>query len=124
MKYAKIGIVGTRRRDSKEAYDKVHDKYLDLCEIELIKPIHIISGGAYHGADRFAVIIAREYGHPITIYFPNWELGMNAGFFRNTLIAKDSEILIACVWHDRTGGTEDTIRKFVKLKGEKNLHIV
>jgi len=30
---------------------------------------------------------------------------------RNTLIAKDCTVLIACVAEDRTGGTEDTIKK-------------
>ena len=47
-----------------------------------------------------------------------------AGFVRNGDIAKDSDVLIACVAPDRTGGTEDTIKKFLKLKTEKCLFLV
>lgn len=45
-------------------------------------------------------------------------------YARNTLIAQDSDKLIACVAPDRKGGTEDTIKKFVKLHGKDNLIIV
>jgi hypothetical protein len=35
---------------------------------------------------------------------------------RNTLIARDArDYLIACVSTDRTGGTEDTIKKWIKF---------
>jgi len=37
--------------------------------------------------------------------------GRGAGIARNTLIANNCDILIACVSPDRTGGTEDTIKK-------------
>ncbi len=38
---------------------------------------------------------------------------------RNTLIAQDSDILIACVSPDRKGGTEDTINKYLKMGKDK-----
>jgi hypothetical protein len=42
-------------------------------------------------------------------------MGPGAGFLRNTDIAKDADVLIAVVAADRTGGTEDTIRKVQKM---------
>jgi len=41
----------------------------------------------------------------------------------NTYIARDSDILIACVSKDRKGGTEDTIKKYLKL-GKNKLYLV
>ena len=50
--------------------------------------------------------------HTIYIHNPKWdELGKVAGFYRNTFIARDSDILIALVAEDRKGGTEDTLKK-------------
>ena len=40
-------------------------------------------------------------------------------YARNTLIAQDSDVLIACVAADRKGGTEDTICKWKKLNPGK-----
>ena len=44
-------------------------------------------------------------------------------YARNDLIVKDSDILIAQVAEDRKGGTENTIKYFIKKykKGEENL---
>jgi len=62
-------------------------------------------------------MLASDYKIPIVIHKPKWnEQGKIAGFIRNSYIAKDSDILIACVSSDRTGGTEDTIKKFEKDK--------
>lgn len=85
----------------------------------------ICSGLCSQGADRFAVRFAKLLNAP-TFWFPaDWKLeGKQAGFNRNTHIAMKSDVLIACVAKDRIGGTEDTIRKFMRLKGVKNLIIV
>jgi len=60
-----------------------------------------------------------------TIWYPaDWnQYGKAAGFIRNTYIARDSDVLIACVADDRIGGTEDTIRKYLKT-GKTNLIII
>ncbi len=60
------------------------------------------------------------------LWFPaNWKkFGRAAGFIRNTDIAENSDILIACVSKDRTGGTEDTIKKFLKEKDRNNLILI
>jgi hypothetical protein len=72
-----------------------------------------------------AEFIAEEYEIPIFIYYAQWKKeGKWAGLLRNTTIADLSNILIACVAKDRTGGTEDTIRKFLKHKSEKELYLV
>lgn len=76
----------------------------------------IISGGCPRGADRIAEGIAKSRGIPILIFYPNWKkYRKSAGLIRNTEIAKNSDILIACVSDDRKGGTEDTIKKYMRL---------
>jgi len=116
-----IGIVGSRRRDTKEDYWEVLQAFQELYS----KGDVIVSGGCPQGGDRFAEIIAKEYDIPIKLYRAEWEkYGRGAGFIRNTDIARESDVLIACVAEDRIGGTEDTIKKFIKFKSEDNLILV
>lgn len=106
-----IGIIGTRRRDTSEAYKKVHDAFFEFYK----EGDWIVSGGCPKGGDRFAEKIAKDYGIPILIFYPNWKnLGRGAGLARNSDIARHADVLIACVAHDRKGGTEDTIKKYQK----------
>ena len=106
----RIGIIGTRRRTSKEDFDKVYDAFMKKYK----EADMIVSGGCPKGGDNFAYQIAMNRGISIMIHFPNWEkYDRGAGFVRNTAIARDSDILIACVASDRKGGTEDTILKFI-----------
>jgi hypothetical protein len=115
-----IGIVGTRRRDSSGDYDLVEQAFLQVYKLG----DEIVSGGCHSGADRFAEMIARRFDIPITIYYADWiHKGSSAGFQRNSLIARDADILIACASSDRIGGTEDTIRKFQKA-GKTQLVLV
>jgi hypothetical protein len=117
----KIGIVGSRRRDTEKDYQLVLGQFEKLYKEGDI----IISGGCYKGGDRFAEKIAKEKCIPIMIYYANWtKFGKGAGFIRNTDIARESDLLIACVSQDRIGGTEDTIRKFLKIKNTQNLYLV
>lgn len=116
-----IGIVGTRRRNTESDFYKVYDLFQ-----ELYKPDDTIcSGLCPEGGDYFATLIAKKFNLK-TLWFPaDWEkYGKSAGFIRNTDIARESHILIACVHKDRTGGTEDTIKKFIKFHGNKNLYLV
>lgn len=108
----KIGLIGSRRRNSAEDYLLVEKTFL----LWYKEGDQIVSGGCPSGADHFAEIIAKKYSVPITIYYANWnKYGKAAGFRRNGKIAEESDVLIACVADDRTGGTEDTIKKYVKL---------
>ena len=110
-----IGIIGTRSRDSIADYRKVADTFKDIYE----DGDTIVSGGCSRGGDRFAEQIARGLQIPIMIHYAKWKkLGKAAGFIRNAHIAKDADVLIACVSKDRTGGTEDTIQKYQKLGKE------
>ncbi len=109
-----IGIIGTRRRNSLRDFDKtkiVFDRIYKDGDL-------ICSGGCPQGGDKFAEMLAKNYGIPILIFHADWNKhGKAAGFIRNGLIAKASDVLIAVVAGDRKGGTEDTIRKF-GTKGE------
>jgi len=119
-----IGIVGTRSRDSVQDFEIVEIRFLDL----YTQGDRICSGLCFKGADRFAVILSKEWKEYLLppLWFPaNWnKYGKSAGFMRNTDIARESDILIACVSKGRTGGTEDTIKKFIKFHGKDQLYIV
>lgn len=88
----------------------------------------IVSGGCPQGADRFAEKFAKEQGTPILIVYPNYKrYGRGAPIVRNGTVANSSDIILACVVNPddgidevlkrKTGGTEDTLRKFCK-RGE------
>ncbi len=108
----------SRRRDTDEDFRLCLAKFE-----ELYKPGDVIvSGGCPKGGDKFAEIIARSKGITIIIHHANWSKGRFAGFERNTDIAKDCTVLIAVVAADRTGGTEDTVTKALRLN--KTVHLV
>lgn len=111
-----IGIVGARVRNTEDDFNIVRDKLLAITE-SIPSSFMIVSGGCAKGADRFAELLT---GGKIRIHFPvvrpnmtRWEY-RKACYDRNTLIAEDSDQMIACVAPDRKGGTEDTIKKFCK----------
>ena len=115
-----IGIIGTRRRNSYKDFQLTEQQFL-----KIYNPNDIIcSGLCPKGGDRFAVMLSKQYKIK-SLWFPaNWEkYGRSAGFIRNDDIAKHSDILIAVVSNDRTGGTEDTIKKYLKL-GKTDLILV
>jgi len=114
--YTVVGIIGSRRRNTKEDEAAVRKMFESVAaDFDLLSvPTAICSGGCPQGGDRFAQLIAQDYGLPMLIHYPNWKkYGKSAGFVRNNDIAHDSDILIACVAPDRKGGTEDTISKFI-----------
>jgi hypothetical protein len=107
-----IGIVGSRRRCDKIDLDKLKTSFNSIFE----KGDRIVSGGCFKGGDKFAELLAEELGLSITIHHADWNnRGRAAGFIRNSKIAEDCDILLALVAKDRTGGTEDTVRKSEKL---------
>ena len=122
----KIGIVGSRRRNSMGDRNIVEAKFNNTRKSIPDERVCIVSGGCPSGGDAFAEYIAKKYGETIIIHHPNWsKYGKSAGHRRNSLIAKDSDILIACVAEDREGGTEGTIREFLKLyNSEGRLHLL
>ena len=115
-----IGIIGSRRRNSLTDFYATQDKFLEIYE----DGDHIVSGGCPQGGDAFAEKIADTLQAPIKIYYARWKQhGRAAGFIRNGDIARDADVLIACVAPDRTGGTEDTIKKF-KALGKESVYLV
>lgn len=98
----KVGIIGSRRRNTEEDLYLITQAFLKL-KVEY-PDITIVSGGCPKGGDRFAEIIACLEKIPIKIYYADWSnLGKCAGFIRNEDIARESDILIACVSPDRIG---------------------
>jgi hypothetical protein len=119
----KIGVVGSRRRNTPLDYLLVKEKIESL--IKEYKEIILVSGGCPKGADSFVVPLSKDFNLPVpTIFYPDWSKGRFAGLERNTLIAQESDILIAVVASDRTGGTEDTIKKFLKFHPEGKLTLL
>ena len=128
----KIGIVGTRRRDNPSAYNLVEEKFFEIYK----EGDWIVSGGCKKGGDRFAEVIAKKYGIPILIIYPNYpKYGRAAPTVRNGPVAENSDIVIACVVHpedgiikvlQRTkGGTEDMLKKHIKFAGpDFEVHLV
>jgi predicted Rossmann fold nucleotide-binding protein DprA/Smf involved in DNA uptake len=111
MTEIKIGIVGSRQRDTASDLRKVWNAYDEIVQRSKVDYHTIVSGGAYKGGDRFATIIARDQGGKMITYYP-YGHDTQDYYARNTLIAQESDILIACVNHDRRGGTENTMTKF------------
>lgn len=117
----KIGIVGSRRRNSTEDAIKVKDALMKIIQ----EGDTLVSGGCKQGADSFAKIIATFYKIPIEEHKPKyWKYGEAATHVRNDLIAKDADVLIACVASNRKGGTEDTIKKFKRYHPDKDVILV
>jgi len=109
MKY--IGIIGTRRRNSIEAFKRIKEKFFELYQ----EGDTIVSGGCPKGGGRFAEKLAIENDIPMLIFYPDWiNNTCRDDLIRNNAIAKQSDVLIACVAYDRTGETENTIKNFIK----------
>jgi len=119
-----IGIVGSRRRNAPEDFQTCWNTFVKIYE----PGDKIVSGGCPQGGDSFAEIIAGKFGLSelnggLIIHRADWKrYGKRAGFIRNTDIAMDADVVIAIVASDRTGGTEDTIRKATMLR--KHLIII
>lgn len=121
----KIGIVGSRRRNSNRDLYRTHQVFSLYVQKYGTDNITIISGGCPKGGDKFAEILAEKNNIPIVIHKADWKKhGKVAGFIRNTYIAQDSDVLIAVVSEDRLGGTEDTIKKFHKFHPEGKLILI
>lgn len=109
----KIGIVGSRRRlDKKNICDFVRtlDKEKDV----------VVSGGC-KGVDKWAVDLAKRLGMKTEVFLPilegrmsRWEI-VQAYYARNKKIAKNSDMVVAFVMNDRTGGTENTLEHCTEL---------
>ncbi len=108
----KIGIVGSRRRNTMNDLNILRAKLLVVMD----EGDWLVSGGCPPGAVNMAEGFAKEYGMSITIHYPDWKkYGKAAVFVRDSKIAEDCDVLIALPHEDRKGGTEDTIKRAEKL---------
>lgn len=119
----KIAVIGTRRRDTFEDFLATEKCFLTVYE----EGDTIVSGGCSKGGDRFAELLIVKYDTGKEIYKAKWtkdgKFDRSAGHKRNTIVAQVSDVVVACVASDRTGGTEDTIRKFVKAHPRGQLRL-
>jgi hypothetical protein len=135
MKELKIGIVGSRRRNTEDDL-KILGEFLEkiLTSYSEEYKVILVSGGCAKGADHFAEILNKVFElPPMIIHYPNkadlpdepqTKDFRRINFARNTLIAIDSDILIAMVAPDRLGGTENTIKTFKRLHPKRRLYLL
>ena len=123
----KIGIIGTRKRNIITDFHEVKTAFFDVYK----EGDWIVSGHCPKGGDAFAEKIAFDYGIPILLFPPKKKI-REEFFARNTLIAEESDIMIAClinphesledIYKRTSGGSEDTLRKFLKKIGYFQFH--
>ncbi len=109
MDHLRLGIVGYRNFHN---YDLLEREVVEFIgghpNIQLLTGI--VSGGC-QGADTLAEMFADKHHIPMTIHSAEWTTyGKNAGPMRNSLIVRDSDMIIAFVSKSSVG-TFDTIRK-------------
>lgn len=108
----RVAIVGSRRRADREA--------VAAAVAELPIGAVVISGGA-KGPDTWAAEAAQARGCQVIVHRPDllgglrgrWDAAQRY-YDRNQRIVEDCDRLIAFPAPERTGGTEDTIRRAVK----------
>lgn len=125
----KIGIIGTRKRNIITDFHQVKEAFFEIYQ----EGDWIVSGHCPKGGDAFAEKIAYDYGIPILLFPPKKKI-REEFFARNTLIAEWSDVLIAClvnpqdsledIYKRTSGGSEDTLRKFMKILGYQKFHSV
>ncbi len=119
-----LGIVGSRKRNSMKDIELILDKVHEL------NPDKIVSGGCPVGADAFAETIAHQLNIPFEEFLPNLDSNVpyykivQSYFARNMRVAENCDVLLALVAPDRKGGTENTIKWFLKINKEENLIIL
>ena len=109
----RVAIVGSRRRGDRDAVEACVG---ELPADGLDGATVVISGGA-KGPDSWAVEAALKRGLEVRVHKPDLA-GIATRFqateryyARNQCIVEDCDRLIAFVAPDRSGGTEDTIRR-------------
>lgn len=118
-----LGIIGSRKRKSLKDFQRVNKLFLKF--LKQYPEMIVCSGLCVPGADHSAYMLANKYNANMLWFPAKWnKYNKSAGFIRNTFIAECSDTLIALPKFDHYGGANDTIKKFIKLKGRKNLILV
>jgi hypothetical protein len=107
----RVGVVGSRRRTDRETIEAA---------IAALAPGTVVITGAARGPDSWAEHAARTRGFEVVVHRPDltgvcarWQAAERF-YARNQRIVDDSDLIIAFVAPDRTGGTEDAIRRAVR----------
>jgi nucleoside 2-deoxyribosyltransferase len=107
----RVGVVGSRRRTDRATIEAA---------IAALAPGTIVITGGASGPDRWAEQAARTRGLEVVVHAPDldgvrvrWQAAERF-YARNQRVVDDSDMVIAFVAPDRTGGTEDTIRRAVR----------
>jgi len=109
----KLGIVGSRSLSS----NKIRQYVFDLLDKKRSELECIVSGGA-KGPDSFAYEWTYQRGGKFILYRPDYEKhGKGATFIRNSLIVKDSDVIVA-FYDGKSRGTMDSIKK-ARKSGKK-----
>ena len=126
----KIGVIGTRKRNTVSDFLVVKEVFFEIYEI-YDGNCWIVSGHCPKGGDKFAEKIAFDYGIPILLFPPKKRI-REEFFARNTLVAKEADIIIAClinphesledIYKRTSGGSENTIKKFLDKIGYRKFH--
>jgi uncharacterized phage-like protein YoqJ len=108
----RVAVVGSRTFNDKEKLYSVLDKNKDKIKL-------IVSGGA-KGADSLATEWAADNGIPYLVFPPKWytddgNYDRGAGFRRNNLIVKHSDVVFA-FYDGESKGTKNTMEIAERLK--------
>lgn len=130
----KLGIIGSRRRNTKE------DKKIVLRCVLKLKPESIVTGDCPKGGDKFAREVGRLLNIPVDVKYKKDKDGnrlkygvskhtfITSCYRRNYEIAKElskkKDRLFALVAPDRAGGTENTITYFKYLYDDWNERLI
>lgn len=103
----KVGIIGSRRFPAPELVTAFVKAIADY-------DIMVISGACPNSPDEWAVNVAKALNIPYKEYPADWSNGKGAGMARNSIIAQESDIVIA-FHYNGSKGTLDTIIKTIRL---------
>ena len=127
-----LGVVGSRERCSKQDYKIIEDLILSFYD-DHERNLILVSGGCWKGADAFAEDIAKTYGIPILILYPDKQNSPDTGnpkrdyaiiaYSRNTEVAKLSDVLVALT-SKNSDGTNHTVSEFEKYRRGQELIIL
>jgi hypothetical protein len=119
----KVGIIGSRERNSRRDKILVFDTVCELIKTHNFSGLHLVSGGCSEGGDFFAEEAAKYFGVSMTIHYPqklpkpkDYSETVDRFYKRNDKVAEDSDVIYALVSVKRKGGTEYTINKMKSLK--------
>lgn len=120
----KIGIIGTRKRNTRTDFELVKITFFENYK----EGDWIVSGHCPIGGDAFAERIAFDHGIPILL-FPPKKTTRKEFFARNKLIAQNSDIIIAClvnpeqslrdILQRKSGGSENTLKHFQEYLSDR-----